>query len=170
VKASKTAVEPLKLEPFAPGDERLMLPGDRAALEAFKPPKEAQYVLVSGLDGINLLRRDRASLLDPADVGREVLAGRNAQAGGTLSDLLSPGISDRGRLVGLWEYDTTTESIVWLAAIKKNKDLEAAVKRTEEFVRAQLGDSRLGALDSSKSRAPRIQALRDASGRQAAGG
>jgi hypothetical protein len=161
VKASKAAVEPLKLEPCGPGDERVMLPEDRAALEAFKPPKEAQYVLVSGLDGINLLRHDRKSLLDPADVGREVLAGKN---GGTLTDLLSPAIFDRGRLIGLWEYDTTTESIAWMAVIKQNKELEAAVKRTEEFVRAQLGDVRVSPLDSPKSRAPRIEALRQAAG------
>jgi len=162
VKASKAATEPLKLVPCVPGDDRLMLPADRAAWEAFKPPKEAQYVLVSGLDGISLLRRDRKSLLDPTDAGPDVFTGKGAQAGGTLRDRLSPGIFDRGRLVGSWEYDTVTESIVWMAFIQKNRDLEAAVRRTEEFVRAQLGDVRLGALDSPKSRAPRIQALRGA--------
>ena len=26
-------------------------------------------------------------------------------------------------MVGLWEYDTATESIAWMAFIKKNKDL-----------------------------------------------
>src|SRR5262249_41193816 len=34
VKATKSAVEPLKLEPLAPGDDHLLLPGDREELEA----------------------------------------------------------------------------------------------------------------------------------------
>ena len=49
VKASKVAVEPLKLEPLAPGDDCLLLPGDRAKLGAFKPTKEPHYVLVAGI-------------------------------------------------------------------------------------------------------------------------
>ena len=71
-------------------------------------------------------------------------------------------ILDRGRLVGLWEYDTATESIAWMSFIKKNKDLEKAVARTEEFVRTQMGDARSFSLDSPKSRAPRIERLRKA--------
>ena len=74
----------------------------------------------------------------------------------------SHGIFDRGRLAGLWEYDTLAESIAWTAFVPKNKDLEKAVERTEEYVRTQLGDARSFSLDSPKSRAPRIEALRKA--------
>jgi hypothetical protein len=76
--------------------------------------------------------------------------------------VVTSAIFDRGRVVGLWGYDTATESIVWTAVIKKNKDLEAAVARTQEYVRTQLGDVRVSPLDSPKSRAPRIEALRKA--------
>ena len=69
---------------------------------------------------------------------------------------------DRGRLVGLWEYDQTTESIAWVSFVKKDKALHEAVTRTENFVRDQLGDARSFSLDSPKSRAPRIAALRKA--------
>jgi hypothetical protein len=46
--------------------------------------------------------------------------------------------------------------------VKKNKTLEETVARTENFVRHQLGDARSFSLDSPKSRAPRIAALRKA--------
>ncbi len=42
----------------------------------------------------------------------------------------------------------------------KDKALDAAVKATEAYVRADLGDARSFSLDSPKSRAPKIEALR----------
>jgi hypothetical protein len=77
-------------------------------------------------------------------------------------DFESLAIVDRGRLVGIWEYDQPTESIAWMSFVKKDKALQEAVTRTEEFVRSQLGDARSFSLDSPKSRAPRIAALRKA--------
>src|SRR5262249_33514158 len=127
VKAAKSAVEPLKLEPLEPTSERLMLPEDRAAFASFKPPKEAQYALVSGLDGISLLRRDLKGLLDAADLAREFFVEKKSRPAGTLDDLPSHAIVDRGRLVGLWEFDTATGSIAWWPFIKKDKDLEKSV-------------------------------------------
>src|SRR5262249_16458120 len=83
-------------------------------------------------------------------------------AGSGLLDLPSHAIFDRGRLVGLWEYDTASESLAWMSFIPKNNDLRQAVQRTEEYVRTQLGDARSFSLDSPKSRIPRIEALRKA--------
>jgi Winged helix DNA-binding domain len=165
VKASKAAVEPLKLEPLEAGDDRLMLPGDRAKLEAFKPPKDPQYALTSGIDAIALLRRDLKGLLDPKDMDRQVFLEKDTKPLGGLADLPSHAILDRGRLVGLWEYDTASESIAWIAFVKKDKALLEAVARTEQYVREQLGDARSFSLDSPKSRAPRIAALRKAAGK-----
>ena len=42
----------------------------------------------------------------------------------------------------------------------RDKALDAAILRTEAFVRDQLGDARSFSLDSPKSRAPRVQAIR----------
>ncbi len=165
VKAAKAAMEPLKLEPFASGDERLMLPGDRKQFEAFKVPKAPQYVLTSSLDGLSLLRRDLKGLVDAPDIKRKVFADSGVKELSSLADLPSHAIFDRGRLVGLWEYDTATESIAWMPFIPKNKDLEKAVARTEDYIRTQLGDARSFSLDSPKSRAPRVEALRKAAGR-----
>jgi hypothetical protein len=159
VKAARTAIEPLKLAPLADGDERLMFANDRDELESFEPPREPQYVLVSSLDGISLLRRSAKDLLAPEDV-------KGPGTGtGTLMDLPNHAILDRGRLVGLWEYDPASESIVWSSWGVKGKALQEAVSRTENFVREQLGDARSFSLDSPKSRVPRIEALRKAAGR-----
>jgi hypothetical protein len=152
-KAAKAALEPLKLETAEGG---LMLPEDRDAFEAFRVPRQAQYSLVSSLDGISLLRRDLASIVDAADLPKI----RSSGAG--LKDLPSHAILDRGRVVGLWEYDTESETIAWWPFVARNKDLDKTVARTEEFVRGQLGDARSMSLDTPKSRAPRIQALRKA--------
>ncbi len=165
VKAAKAAVEPLKLEALAAGDGRLMLPGDRAKFEAFKLPKDPHYVLTSGIDSIVLLRRDLKSLLDAKDLDRQVPSDKGVATLGALPDLPSHAILDRGRIVGLWEYDPATESVAWISFVKKDRALEDAVKRTEQYVREQLGDARAFSLDSPKSRAPRVAALRKAAGR-----
>ncbi len=158
VKACKAAMENLKLENV--GEEGFLLPADRERFEAFRPPKEAQYVLASSLDGLSLLRRDLKGLVDASDLDRKVYGDRGMITLGGVADLPSHPIFDRGRLVGLWEYDTASESIAWLPFTRKNKDMEKAVARTEEYVRTGLGDARSFSLDSPKSRAPRIAALR----------
>jgi hypothetical protein len=160
-KAAKAAIEPLKLEPVA-GD-RLMLSEDREQFEAFKIPEHAQYVMVSSIDGLSLLRRDLRSLVDAKDYDHKLL--KREGAGSGVLDLPSHAIFDRGRLVGLWEYDPAEESIAWMSFIPRNLDLEKTVERTQEYVRTQLGDARSFSLDSPKSRIPRIEGLRKAAER-----
>jgi hypothetical protein len=144
VKAAKAALEPLKLEgikvapgEITPGDQLFLLPGDRSSFDAFQPPKEPRYSLLGSIDSMFEHRTQ-------------------------FEDFESHAIVDRGRLIGLWEYDQPTESIAWVSFVKKDKALEHAVTRTEKFVRDQLGDARSFSLDSPKSRAPRIAALRKA--------
>ena len=78
---------------------------------------------------------------------------------GGIMDLPNHAILDRGRIVGLWEYDPESQSIAWTSFIRSNADIEKAVHRTEDYIRADLGDARSFSLDSPKSRVPRIQAL-----------
>jgi hypothetical protein len=163
VKAAKAAIEPLGLVPLEPGSDRLLLPDDLGELRRFRAQKKPQYALVSSIDGITLLRRDLVGLLDPADLARKVIEDREAHRLGNLSDPPNHLILDRGRVVGLWEYDPDAGELVWSAFVPKEKPLVAAVRRTEEFVREELGDARSFSLDSPKSRAPRIAALRAAS-------
>jgi hypothetical protein len=165
VKAAKAAVEPLKLEPVTTGDERLMFRADRAELEAFKPLREPQYRLTSGIDSLILLRKELNGLLDTKDLDRLVFTEKETKPLSALSYLPSHAIVDRGRIIGLWEFDTASNSIAWVSFVKKDKLLDEAVERTEHYVREQLGDARSFSLDSPKSRAPRVAALRKAAGK-----
>jgi hypothetical protein len=162
VKAAKSAVEPLKLVPVEHSSERLMFPEDRDLLANFKIPAKPQYALVSAMDSMFLLRRDLRLLLTPAASKQRVGSGKGICELGSLADLTSNAFLDRGAIVGLWEYDPETASIAWLSFAKPDKAMPDCVSRTEAFIRDQLGDARSFSLDSPKSRAPRIAAIRKA--------
>jgi hypothetical protein len=162
-KAAKPVVEPLRLEPVEKGSERLLLPEHREAWEKFRAPKKPQYMLVSSLDGLALLHRDLKDMLASADLDRKALTEKGACTLGSVAYLPSHAIVDRGRLVGLWEYDPASSSIAWVSFIGDDAALRKSVRDTEHFVRDQLGDARSFSLDSPKSREPKIRALRAAS-------
>ncbi len=160
LKAAKAAIDPLGLKPLAPPhDDRLMMPEELEEFQSFQVPAEPQYRLVSSADAIALLRRNLKTIVDEADLARLVTRER---ATGEVADLPSHAIVDRGRVVGIWEYDPATESIAWLPFMARNRDLENAVAETENYIRSQLGDARAFSLDSPKSRVPRLAALRKA--------
>ena len=161
VKAAKTAMEPLGLVPLDEGSPRLISPEDLDEFRRFQAPKKASYVLVSSIDSISQHRRDLTSLLAQSDRSHPLLL-KDVKAGGGLYDLPSHAILDRGRVVGLWEYDPQTSSIAWCSFGPKDKAMSEAVTRTEAFVRDQLGDARSFSLDSPKSRVPRIESIRAA--------
>jgi hypothetical protein len=135
----------------------LMLPADREAFEKFKTPKQPQYLLVSSLDNIGQLRRDVTSLLTPEDAASDLL---RTQKG--VIDMPNHRIMDRGRLIGLWDYDIATNAIAWMAFHTPDKAMQEAVRKTEAFIRDDLGDARSFSLDSPKSRVTRIETLRRA--------
>ena len=161
VGAAKRAMSQLPLKPIEPGSERLILSDMRDEFEAFTAPKEPYYRLISSLDGISLLRRDVRSMIADEDLDTQVFRERDFAKLEGLADLPNHAIVDRGRLVGLWEFDTFTNSIVWRSFIPKNADLEKSVKDMETFIQEDLGDARSFSLDSPKSRIPTIEALRN---------
>jgi Winged helix DNA-binding domain len=161
VAATKSAVAPLALAPTAPESDLLMLPQDVDAFAKFRTPAKPQYALVSSLDSITAAKRNISSLLDETDASRRVVADKSLVSIGGLSDLPSHAILDRGQLIGLWEYDADVKRIVYaLFGRRSDAALNAAITTTETFVREQLGDARSFSLDSPKSRAPRIAALK----------
>ena len=163
VKAARAAIEPLGLVPFGDDPARLGFEQDRAEFERFKPPSKPQYALVGSLDSMFMLRRDLASLIDPKDAKQKLMGEKAVQELSGLTDLPSHAILDRGRLIGLWEYDPDAGTLAWAAFVPREKALSDAVERMEAYVRDDLGDARSFSLDSPKSRAPRIAALRKAS-------
>ena len=163
VKAAKEAVGPLQLVPFPGDDDRFLFPDDLDAYRAFQPPKKPRITMVSSLDGLSLLRRDLRGLLAPDDEKHKVFADKTLEPIGGLADLPSHGIFDRGRLIGLWEYDVPEESLAWMTFERKpGPEVLEAIRVTETFVKAELGDARSFSLDSPKSRTPRVEAIRRA--------
>jgi hypothetical protein len=160
VKTAKQALAPLGLVPLEEGSERLISPDERDALLSFKPPKEPAYRLVAGLDSMFLLRRDHLALMEPADAARAIPLAKEGAGVGVMADLPCHAILDRGRLVGLWEYDPAAGEIAWFSYVKANAELKAAIRATEDYIGSQLGDARSFSLDSPKSREPRIAILR----------
>ncbi|MFJ8474017.1 DNA glycosylase AlkZ-like family protein [Kitasatospora sp. NPDC094011] len=150
--------------PVEPGSELLLPPELAEEFAGFEVPAEPHYTLLAGIDGIHLLHRDLPRLLDPADAARPLPAGRAGRAFGGETDPQTHLVLDRGRIVGLWEYDTERAEIVHQSFVPPDDALREAVARTEAFVRDELGDARGFSLDSPKSRAPKVAALREAAG------
>ncbi len=163
VKAARAAMAPLGLVSLASDSPLLLLPEDREALAAFVVPAEPVYRLVAGIDGLFLLRRDMTGLLDPPDAARKLVGDRGPVELGGLQDLTSHAIVDRGRVIGLWEYDPEARAIAWTSFVPVTPALRAEVERTQTFVRDELGDARSFSLDSPEKRRPRIAALRQTS-------
>jgi Winged helix DNA-binding domain len=139
--SARTAVEPLGLLPVA-GTDLLMPPGLADAFTGYRRPAEPAYALLAGIDGLHLLHRDLPRLIDPADAGRPVPGAKAGRVFGGETDSPCQLVVDRGRIVGFWEYDTEQQEIV------------------RQLFRDQLGDARGFSLDSPKSRAPKIAAMR----------
>jgi hypothetical protein len=154
--AARAAIAGLDLLDIGGG---LLLPAQLAEeYRSYRPPSDPRYHLLAGIDGLVLLRRDHRSLID----GDPGLPGEKPIA--AVSDLTDHAIVDRGRIVGLWQYDPAAERIVWwpFRPADDNSALRTAVAETEAYIRQQLGDARSMSLDSPKSRAPRLAALRAA--------
>lgn len=153
VKAGNAALQPLSLVPSEEGSDLLMFADDKDRFAAFKPPAKPRYTLVSCLDAIALLRNEIQTLIDSKDVKLQKAVG--------LTEIPNHAILDRGRLIGLWEFDKDADRIVWSCFAPKDKALEAVVSETEDYVRKQLGDARSFGLDSPATRGPRISAVQN---------
>ena len=159
-KAAKEATAPLDLQPLETGSDRLMPRYLRKEWDAFIVPATPQYALLGSLDSLVLLRRNLTDLINAEDQNRMVPGEKGSCELGGLSDLPSHGIFDRGRLVGLWEFEADSGRIAWASFTKPGPALKDRVAATEAYVASELGDARSFSLDSPKSRASRIEGLR----------
>jgi hypothetical protein len=149
VKASKEALAPLELIPVEAGAERFWSHADASEFAAFRTPSEPHYALIGSIDSLLLLRTGVGELLD-----------HDVPAFWGLTDLPHHAIVDRGRVIGLWDYDAERAEIVWGAFVKPTAELRAKVARVEAFVSNELGDARAFSLDSPAKRTARLNALR----------
>jgi len=160
VQAAKEAVASLGLVEAESGSDLLILPSDLESFLAYKAPPEPSYQLVASIDSHLLHRRDIVSLVAEEDQGRHIPTSEKMVPLATLQDLYSNAILDRGRIVGLWEYDPEAGAIVWVSFVGRSTAMGRAVCDMEAFVREQLGDCRSFSLDSPESRKPKLTFLR----------
>ncbi|HEX9229813.1 MAG TPA: crosslink repair DNA glycosylase YcaQ family protein, partial [Arthrobacter sp.] len=150
--------------PTAAGETLWMLPDDVEQLAAFEEPAGEQIQLLAGTDSLALLRRNAADLLADEDQHIKALGSLALQA-----DLPDHPIADRGRIIGLWQYDPGKERIVpWLF----HGPTDAVTRRiaeVEDWIREDLGDFRAFSLDSPATRQKRIDGLAAAAAGTAAG-
>ncbi len=100
VQAAKAAVAPLGLLPVD-GTDLLIRPEDAAEFAAFVPPSGPGYALVTWIDGVVLLRRDLAALLDPSAGGISVLGSALRGLGDVRGMSLDSPAARRPRLAAL---------------------------------------------------------------------
>lgn len=160
VKAAQAAAEHLGLVRLE--DTALLgLPRTIDEYREFLEPEEPVFRLVSGLDSLFLLRRDLSLHLDATEQGLDVLSQGKLSNLGALNDLSTHAIADRGRIVGLWEYDFDGREIVWVSFVGKPPALLAEIDRVQAFIQEELIDARSFSLDSPKSRQPSLARLRE---------
>lgn len=161
VKAAKSIVEKLDLVPVEDGSGLLLARDELSAYHAFEAPSAAMYSLVGSLDPAVLTRWEIEPLLEEVDKGRETATDKAAVPITSLQDLYSNAILDRGRLVGLWEYDPFAKELVSVSFVPRTPPLTQAIEAMEAFVREQLEDCRSFSLDSPESRKPKLAILRE---------
>ena len=151
VATSRAAISELDLVDIGRG---LLLPkGLTEEFFAFKVPIQPDVRLLSLLDSLFLLKRTFETLIDDPDIGNKI-------GGRGLSDLEYNVITDRGTIVGVWEYEQRSAQIAYHVFGPVESAHKEAIHRTEDYVRDQLGDARCYSLDSPESRQPKIEQIR----------
>ncbi|MDP9906220.1 MULTISPECIES: crosslink repair DNA glycosylase YcaQ family protein [Arthrobacter] len=153
-KAALAAVGAVEVTTAA-GEPLWMLPDDVEHLSAFTAPQEEQIQLLAGTDSLVLLRRNSADMLAEGDRGRKILDTTLALQ----ADLSDHPILDRGRIIGLWQYDPGKERIAAWTFDKPTAAVTQRINEVESWIREDLGDFRSFSLDSPASRQKRIDAL-----------
>jgi Winged helix DNA-binding domain len=162
-KAALAAVGALEV-PTAAGEVLWMLPDDVERLAGFAVPAEEQIQLLAGTDSLVLQRRNSGEMFAEEDRGRKVLGSNLA----IQADLSDHPIFDRGRIIGLWQYDPGRERIAsWLFGAP-TPAVARRIAEVEAWIRQDLGDFRSFSLDSPASRQERIEALEAANPAQPA--
>jgi hypothetical protein len=148
----------------AGGGALWMLPDDVERLAAFEEPAEEQIQLLAGTDSLMLLRRNAAELLAEDSPERDNIV---KQALGSLAlqaDLPDHPILDRGRIIGLWQYDPGKGRIVSWVFHTRTPAVDQRIAEVEAWIREDLGDFRAFSLDSPAARQKRIDGLAASAG------
>lgn len=160
VRDCKMACESLDLRPIDDGEDLLILAEELDDFRHYTRPAEPHFNLVASLDNMIHGRRSISCLIDPAHANREAMVSFGLTAVGSLRDLENNAILDRGKIIGLWEYDPFEARIVWDPWCDPSSTMRIAVDSMQSYIRDHLGDAPSFSLDSPESRMPRLMALR----------
>jgi hypothetical protein len=159
--AVRQALRTLGAEPLAvPGwaKEVWLLPGDVPAWRSFAGQSDDGVVLLPYRDPFVYMRRAPAVLC--ANTRVPVLDGMLKRARiGDVDNLYHHTVLSGAQVVGVWEYDPEAETVLtrlWDADAKLRRRVADAAADTTRFVREQLGDAKLSAVDPPDKRAKRI--------------
>jgi hypothetical protein len=155
--ALRTAgAEPLAVPGWA--KEAWLLPGDLPAWRSFAGPSDDGVVLLPYRDPFVYMRRAPAVLC--ANIRVPVLDGMLKRARiGDVDNLYHHTVLSGAQVVGVWEYDPEAETVctrLWEADAKLRRRVADAAADTTRFVREQLGDLKLSAVDPPEKRAKRL--------------
>jgi winged helix DNA-binding protein len=161
--AARKALGTLGAEPVAvPGwaKEAWLPPGDMRAWRSFKGDgdDDENVVLLPFRDPCVHMRHSPAVLA--RDTRMPVLDGTLKRA--RISDvnrLHHHTILSGGDVIGVWEYDPKTENVLtrlWNADAALRRRVGEAADKTARFIREQLGDAKISAVDPPAKRAKRL--------------
>lgn len=125
-------------------------------LESFSFPDQPAYRLLSSLDSLFLARRDLSLHISPDDLEHPLLSLDRG-----LQDLSYNAIVDRGRIIGVWEFEFASQKVVYSTFVDVEDSLKREIESTEQMIRDELGDARTFSLDSPKSRVAKINFLKE---------
>ena len=159
--AARKAAGALGAEPVAvPGwaKEAWLLPGDMPAWRSFKGDGGDSVVLLPFRDPLVHMRHSPAVLA--RDTRMTVLDGTLKRARiADVKRLHHHTIVSGGDIIGVWEYDPETENVLtrlWNADAALRRRVGEAAGKTERFIREQLGDAKISAVDPPPKRAKRL--------------
>ncbi len=159
--AARTALRTLGAESVAvPGwaKEAWLLPEDAPAWRALKGDAGERVTLLPNRDPFIRARRGPAVLARSADA--PVLDGMLTRTRiASVDSLNHHTILCGGEVVGVWEYDPEAEAVVtrlWSSNPALRRRVADAAADTGRFIRQQLGDLKLSAVDPPAKRAKRL--------------
>ena len=159
-KLAKSACDASGLKPFDESGDLLATPESIAEYADHSVSKEPRYRVISSMDSYLLQRRGSQFWLADEDRTQNAPTERGLKSVGDLTELTAHAIIDRGRLVGIWEFDQAAGKVEWHAWIEPNDALNAEIAALERYIIDELGDARSFSLDSPASRQPKIEAIR----------
>ena len=158
--AAKAATKGVSLVEVEPGSGYFLLEEDIDAFTMFETPCEPSVALVASIDSILMLRRNVSDHLDASDNTRQMQGEKMVYELAHIAELTNHAIIDRGRLVGLWEFDPFAQELVYKLFVDRTPAFQHAIESMQEFAKTNLGDVRSFSLDSPESRRGKIASLR----------